>query len=142
MIPLLDVLGPVIEKALSFIPDPKQKAEAQLKLQEEINRNSEAILASLTAVDAKQAETNTEEAKSTNLFVSGWRPWIGWVCGAAFTWAFVIEPFTLFVLAASGHTVESLPKLDLSEMMPVLLGMLGLAGMRTWEKREGVHDKH
>lgn len=142
MIPIFDVLAPIIGKVLDFIPDPQKKAEAQLKLQQEINKHSETILAALTEVDKAQASVNAEEAKSSNIFVSGWRPWIGWVCGAAFSWAFVLQPFVVFILAALGHKVEGLPALNLSEMMPVLLGMLGLAGMRTWEKQTGTQDKH
>ena len=142
MIPLLNALSPIIEKALSFIPDPAKKAEAQLKLEQEINRHSETILTALTAVDGKQADINIEEAKSSNFFVAGWRPWIGWTCGLAFTWAFVLQPFVVFTLAVFGHPVDNLPKLNLTEMMPVLLGMLGLAGMRSWEKNQEVQDKH
>lgn len=142
MIPIFDILTPIIGKVLDFIPDPQKKAEAQLKLQQELDRNSEAILGALTAVDAKQAETNTEEAKSSNLFVAGWRPAIGWVCGVAFGWAFIGQPFATFILAAVGHPISNLPIVNLGDMMPVLLGMLGLAGMRTWEKTQSVQNKH
>lgn len=142
MIPFLDVLTPIVSKILDFIPDPQKKAEAQLKLQQELDANSQALLNALTAVDKAQAETNTEEAKSLNIFVAGWRPWIGWTCGAAFAWAFVLQPIVTFVLAAINHPVKDLPVLNLSEMMPVLLGMLGLAGMRSWEKSQGVHNEH
>lgn len=142
MIPILDVLAPIISKVLDFIPDPQKKAEAQLKLQQELDANSQAILSALTAVDTKQAETNTEEAKSTNLFIAGWRPAIGWICGAAFGWAYILQPAVTFIAAAVGHPIKDLPVINLSEMMPVLLGMLGLGGMRSWEKSQGVHNEH
>lgn len=142
MLPLLDVLGPIVSKVLDYIPDPQKKAEAQLKLQTELDANSQALLDALTAVDKAQAETNTEEAKSPNLFIAGWRPCVGWTCGLAFAWAFVLQPVAVFVLAASGHPITGLPAINISEMMPVLLGMLGLAGMRSWEKQQGVHNEH
>jgi len=142
MIPILDALMPVIGKVLDFIPDPQKKAEAQLKMQQEINRNSEAILAALTAVDKAQADINVEEAKSQDKFVSRARPSIMWICAMAFAWTYVLQPFLVFILTAYGHPVDGLPALNMSEMMPVLLGILGLGGMRSFEKYQGVHDKH
>lgn len=141
MLPILDILAPIIGKVLDYIPDPSKKAEAQLKIQTELDANSQAILSALTAVDKAQAETNTEEAKSLNLFVAGARPFIMWVCGASFAWVFVLQPMIAFVLTAVGHPV-ALPTMDMSQMMPVLLGTLGLGGMRSWEKAQGVQGNH
>jgi len=86
-----------------------------------------------------QLEVNKQEAASTSLFVAGWRPFIGWVCGGAFAWSFVLQPFAAFwvKVADSGFDVRALPSLDTSAMMPVLLGMLGLGGLRTVEKIRG-----
>ena len=64
-----------------------------------------------------------------------------WVCAAAFAWAFVLEPIATFTLAAAGRPFV-LPKLDMSEMMPVLMGMLGLSGLRSYEKTQGVQNNH
>jgi hypothetical protein len=141
MIPIIDALLPLVSKVLDFIPDPQKKAEAQLKLTQELNSNSQAILNALAEVDKAQIAVNQEESKSSSLFVSGWRPWLGWVCGASFTWQYVIQPIATFVLTASGHPVI-LPTLDFSAMTPVMMGMLGLAGMRTWEKTQEVQNKH
>ena len=142
MIPLLSALTPIIEKALSFIPDPAKKAEAQLKLQAEVNRHSEEILKALSAVDLAQTNVNAEEAKSTNIFIAGWRPFIGWVCGAAFVWAYILQPVVVFILQVTGNDVNQIPKVNIAEMMPVLLGMLGFGGIRAWEKGQRVQDKH
>lgn len=149
MNPIIDALlggtspiGQIVNKILSFIPDPQKKAEAEKAWLDEVDRHSEVILTSLAASDQKQAETNTEEAKSSNLFIAGWRPFIGWTCGTAFAWAFVIQPFLTFILAAIGHPILNLPTLTVSEMMPVLLGMLGLGGLRSWEKSQGVQNVH
>jgi len=87
-----------------------------------------------------QIAVNAQEAKHNSIFVAGWRPFIGWVCGLAFTWAFLMYPVFSFFVVAIGLPVDLtlVPELDLAAMMPVLMGMLGLGAMRSWEKREGV----
>ena len=77
------------------------------------------------------------EAGNVSLFVSGWRPWIGWVCGGAFAYHYVLEPLFAFLLAATGHPVE-LPVFNMDALSTVLFGMLGLGGLRTYEKVKGV----
>ncbi len=84
-----------------------------------------------------QIEINKVEAASRSVFVAGWRPFIGWSCGAAMVYSYVAQPILAFALAQSGHLVD-LPRVELGEMMPVLLGMLGLGGMRSFEKLKGV----
>lgn len=141
MIPIISTLLPILNKVLDFIPDPQKKAEMQLKMTEELNNHSEELLKALSMVDSKQIDVNIEEAKSSSLFVSGWRPGVAWVCALAFTWAYVLQPIVVFAFAASGHPIKDLPELNLGEMMPVLLGILGLGGLRSWEKKEGVASK-
>lgn len=87
-----------------------------------------------------QIAVNAQEASHDSIFVAGWRPFIGWVCGLAFTWAFLLYPMFSFFVVAFGLPVDLtlVPELDLAAMMPVLMGMLGLGAMRSWEKREGV----
>ena len=89
------------------------------------------------AVIQTQTDTNKEEAKNPSVFVSGWRPFIGWVCGAACAWNWIGLPIALFISAYIGKQLNLKPA-DISEMMPVLLGMLGLGGLRTVEKIQGV----
>lgn len=86
-----------------------------------------------------QLEVNRQEAASTSVFVAGWRPFIGWVCGSAFAWTFVLQPAVVTVLAAVGHPIDAahLASLDFSQIQPVLYGMLGLGAMRTYEKVKG-----
>lgn len=84
-----------------------------------------------------QMDINTEEAKSSNVFVAGWRPFIGWICGLAFAWQYFLSPMFTYLLVVSGHPVPEMPKLDMGEMLPVLFGMLGLGGLRTYEKTKG-----
>lgn len=143
MIPILSFLTPLIEKALDFIPDPQKKAEAKQKLLEEANRHSEELLKALSMVDSSQATINNEEAKSQDKFVSRWRPAVGWICAGAFLWAYIFQPVAVFILKISGNsTLTNLPEVNMGEMMPVLLGLLGLGGLRTWEKQQGVHNEH
>ena len=107
-----------------------------------------AALAQVNELHAKgllaQVGLNTEEAKSTNLFVSGWRPAVGWTCVSAFVLNFVVFPCVMsaavYYSAFTGENVDlsALPHFDMGEMMPVLLGMLGLGGLRTVEKTKGV----
>ncbi len=141
MFPLFDILGPVINKVLDFIPDPKAKAEALAKAQEAAQEHEEKIMTAFLASDQAQDAINAKEAENPNLFIAGWRPFIGWTCGASFAWVFVLQPLASFVLNSIGHPV-ALPTLDLSQMSPVLMGMLGLSGMRTYEKVQGAQNNH
>lgn len=120
-----------------FFPDPKTADEAKLKLLQMQQTGELAVLAANTELAKGQLEVNKTEAANSSLFVAGWRPFIGWTCGAAFAYKFVLAPFVVLVLDAMGtHLV--LPVLDFTEMSTVLLGMLGLGAMRTTEKVKGV----
>lgn len=129
MVGILDFFSPIITKVLDFIPDPAQKLAA-----------SEQMMAALHQWDADQTQINIAEASNPSIWVSGWRPFIGWMCGAAFAYKFVLQPFMVFIIVLSGvkFDVHSLPILDWGEMSTVLLGLLGLSGMKTFEKLKGV----
>lgn len=124
---ILDVSGKVIDR---LWPDPVQRDAAKLEL---FKLQQSGELAQITG----QLEINKEEAKSSSIFVAGWRPFIGWVCGAACAWNWIGLKIALFVCAYFGKPLDLAPA-DLSEMMPLLLGMLGIAGLRTIEKSKGV----
>jgi Holin of 3TMs, for gene-transfer release len=93
----------------------------------------------LTALQG-QLDTNRAEAANPNIFVAGWRPFIGWVCGIGFAIA-ALGPLLEWGSALFGHAIK-FPPIDLSVMMPLLFGMLGLGGMRTAEKINGVNSGH
>jgi hypothetical protein len=95
-----------------------------------------AQLAAALQIVQGQLEINKAEAASPNVFTSGWRPFIGWVCGSAFAWNWIGLPVAVFVSNYAGHPLQVSPA-DMSEMMPVLMGMLGLAGLRSFEKVRG-----
>ena len=84
-----------------------------------------------------QMEINKTEAAHKSLFVAGWRPAIGWICGLGMASNFILIPMANFILALTGSVIV-VPLLDTGEMMPVLMGMLGLGAMRTYEKKQGV----
>ena len=85
-----------------------------------------------------QAQINEQEAKHRTIFVAGWRPFIGWTCGIALCWHFVLAPITIFLCAYIGVTIPELPTFDMGSLMTVLMGMLGLGGLRTYEKQKGL----
>lgn len=133
----LDPISAALDLGTTLIsrifPDPAQQAEAKLKLLE-LQQSGE--LASMTA----QTEINKIEAGSTSIFVSGWRPFVGWICGSSFALHFVLLPIVNFALVADGHK-EVVLAFDMSTLMTVLMGLLGLGGMRTYEKVQGVASK-
>ncbi len=88
-----------------------------------------------------QIRVNQAEAQSGNLFISGARPMIMWVCATAFAWQFVVAPVTIFVGQAMGAKL-ALPVLDYRALQTVLMGLLGLGGLRTFEKIKGVNQRH
>jgi hypothetical protein len=84
-----------------------------------------------------QAQANTEQAKHPSLFVAGARPAIMWICALAMAYHFVLQPFLVFGVLVAGVELPALPELDMGSLMPVLMGILGLGGMRSWEKVKG-----
>ena len=85
-----------------------------------------------------QIDVNKTEAASNSIFKGGWRPFIGWVCGTAFAYHFVLQPVLIFIMTYAGHEVPSLPEFDMASLMTVLGGLLGLGGLRTFEKYKGI----
>ncbi len=77
-----------------------------------------------------QTKINAVEAQHRTLFVAGWRPFIGWICGVALAYNFVIRDLFIWIT----QTTEAPPALQMDHLMTVLLGMLGLGGLRTFEK--------
>lgn len=94
-------------------------------------------LAAAVMVIQGQLDINKTEAANPSVFVSGWRPFIGWMCGVACAWNWIGLPIFKAVMMAIGHPLHLSPA-DLTEMLPILIGMLGLGGLRTAEKINGV----
>ena len=127
---ILDIGSKVIDRVW---PDPAQAAAAKLEL---VKLQQSGELQQIVG----QLEINKTEAANASVFVSGWRPFIGWTCGAACAWNWVGISIAKVVAAFMQYQITLAPA-DLSEMMPVLLGMLGLGALRTVEKIQGVAAK-
>ena len=124
------LIGPVTGLLDKFIEDKDQKNA----LAHEISTMSEKHALELAK---GQMEINKVEAASANIFVSGWRPFIGWTCGLGMFGNFITIPFANFALALLDIEI-TIPLVPLETMMPVLMGMLGLGAMRSFEKTKGV----
>lgn len=125
------LLGPVTGLLDKFIPDAGEKA----RLAHEIATMAEKQAHEIALA---QIEVNKAEAASGSLFKGGWRPFIGWVCGVAFAYHFIVQPFLVFLIAVFGLALPALPSFDMASLMTVLGGLLGLGSLRTFEKYKGV----
>lgn len=131
---MLPMLIPVVTTLLDkFIPDPKQKAEAQYKLLEMAQKGELATLDAEMKLALGQLEVNKAEA-STDLFRGGWRPFCGWISGFGLAYNFLLQPIIPWLFQASGVDVPAMPNIDNDTLMVLLTGMLGLGGLRTYEK--------
>jgi hypothetical protein len=118
---LFDITGigavaDLAKEILAMFPNAEQREAAANKLQDLVAQVAQA-----------QSATNTEEAKSTSLFVAGWRPFIGWVCGFGFVYS-IVQP------------ALHLPPVDMNNMITILGGMLGLGAMRSYDKANNIPD--
>ena len=134
---LLDLItGPITSLIEKYVPSAEDKAKLNIEL---IQVQQSAIFKQLdTAVQLGQQQTdvNKVEAASTNIFISGWRPFIGWICGTGLGTQFLVAPLFTWVAALAGHPI-AFPSLDMGTLVTLLLGMLGLGSMRTVEKLQG-----
>ena len=124
-----------------LFPDPAAKAATQLELLKMQQAGELAQLAAETDLAKLQIQTNIEEAKSTNWWVAGWRPAIGWVCGAGLAYAALVEPFARFAAKVWFGYNGDFPVIDTDLTMQILMGMLGLGAMRSVEKVKGAEGK-
>ena len=126
-----NAIGPIIDAFVKRIPDPNERARAKEEMETR-------MLDAMTGLVQGQLEINKAEAQHGSIFVAGWRPGIGWICGIALGWNFVIRPIVTWAAYLGGFDMVGAPTLDTQELTTILLGMLGLGGLRTYEKRLGV----
>ncbi len=124
---VFDVTGKIIDR---LFPDPTQAASAKLELAK-LEQSGE--LAEITG----QMEINKVEAANPNLFVSGPRPCALWICDAALLFNYILGPYIINPLMIHFHQA-TIPLMDMSTLMPILLGLLGLSSFRTYERVKGV----
>ena len=125
------LIGPVTGILDKVIEDKDQKAKLAHEIATMSDTHAQQALLS-------QLEINKAEAASGSLFKGGWRPFIGWTSGVAFAYHFVLQPLLVFVLTASGVDLPDLPEFDMSTLLTVLGGMLGIGGLRSYEKTKGL----
>ncbi len=125
------LIGPATKLLDKVIEDKDQKA----KLAHEL-----ATMADKLAHEQQLAQMaiNKEEASSGSIFKGGWRPCIGWICGIAFGYHFVLQPVIIFIVVLIGMDIPELPSFDMGTLLTVLGGMLGIGGLRTYEKQKGL----
>lgn len=147
----IPIIGDIVKGATGIISEVVTDKDKKIALEakiEQIRLEAENKLLQFEH-EAKVAQigVNKEEAKSKNLFVAGWRPFIGWACGFAMAFNFILLPILPWVISIVSIWVPQagdvkLPTpFDMSQMMPVLLGMLGIGGFRSFEKVKGVNNK-
>lgn len=134
--PLVDVLNLGTKIIDRVLPDKEKAAEAKLKLLE-LQQNGElAVLTAETDLAKGQQDINKVEAANASIFVSGWRPFIGWTCGGGLAYQFILRPLLIWVSGMFEFVPP--PSLEMDTLVTLLLGMLGLGSLRTAEKIKGV----
>jgi len=122
-----NLVGPVTGLLDKVIEDKDQKAQLAHEIATMSDNHAQQALMG-------QLEINKAEAASGSIFKGGWRPFIGWVCGVAFAYHFVLQPLIVFGVSAAGVDIPELPEFDMGSLMTVMMGMLGLGSMRSIEK--------
>ena len=122
------LIGPVAGLLDKFIEDKDQKNKLAHEIATMADKHSLEIATA-------QIEVNKEEAKSRSWWIAGWRPACGWICTLAMGYHFIIQPLLIFFLAIFGLKMD-IPSFDMDTLMTVLLGMLGLGGLRSFEKHK------
>lgn len=132
---MFDLLGKLVDPVSNILDKVVADKDQKARLAHEIATMAERHAQELAR---GQIEINKAEAQSRNIFIAGWRPFVGWSCGLALFWHFLGLPVTLFITGWFGVEHPPLPEFDMESLMTVLLGMLGLGGLRTFEKFKGV----
>lgn len=130
---LIPIIGTVLDKIL---PDPQAAADAKLKALEMAQKGELAALDADMRLALGQIEVNKAEA-STDLFRGGWRPAVGWCCALGLFYTFLLRPVLPWAVGLFGVQVADLPNIDNESLMVLLFGMLGLGGLRTFERVKG-----
>lgn len=135
--PVGGIVGALVSLFERIIPDPAQRAAAQLQLLQLQQQGAFKDIETQLQRDLAQINVNAVEAASPSLFKSGWRPFIGWVCGVALAYEFLIRVLLGYVLSNWLHWTDP-PHLDMTDLVTILGGVLGLGTLRTTEKVKGV----
>ena len=124
---LAPMVGPIVDKLVDLIPNPKARATAKAKFEKDLRQ-------AVTRPNQAPAEIKKIETGHSSIFVAGWRPFIGWVCGIGILWAFIIQPIAIWAIANFQIGVNNLPQIPTVGHFELVLAMLGMGGLRTCEK--------
>ncbi len=122
---------PIINKLVDLIPNGNERKRAKEELEKE-------LMHAVNAQALAQIEVNKTEAAHKNVFVAGWRPFIGWVCGLGLLWAFIGEPVAAWYITIQHPEITTLPKIESDGLYQLVLAMLGMGALRSWEKNNKV----
>ena len=125
------LVGPATDLLDKFIEDKDQKAKLAHDLATMADKHAQEI-------SLAQISVNKEEAASGSIYKGGWRPFVGWVCGVAFCYHFILQPVIIFIVSIIGVNVPDLPEFQMNTLLTVLGGLLGIGGLRTYEKQKGL----
>ena len=125
------LIGPVAGLLDKFIEDKDTKNALAHEISTMAERHAQELAKG-------QLEVNKVEAASKSMFVAGWRPAVGWVCAIAFAYHFIIKDLIIFGCSFAGIDIPELPEFDMGTLLTVLGGMLGIGGLRTYEKQKGI----
>ena len=128
---IASLIGPVSGILDKFVEDKDQKAALAHEIATMSDNHAQQALLS-------QLEINKAEAASGSLFKGGWRPAVGWVCALAFAYHYLLQPLLVFILIASGVDLPELPEFEMGTLLTVLGGLLGIGGLRSYEKTKGL----
>jgi len=128
---IASLIGPVSGILDKFVEDKDQKAALAHEIATMSDNHAQQALLS-------QLEINKAEAASGSLFKGGWRPAVGWVCALAFAYHYLLQPLLIFILIASGVNLPELPEFEMGTLLTVLGGLLGIGGLRSYEKTKGL----
>ena len=131
MIPILSAILPVAETVIDrLVPDKNAKSKAMREMEKAlVDAHAKGMLG--------QLEINKVEAGHRSIFVAGWRPMCGWICAAALGFHFIVAPVVQWAGTIGGWHLP-IPEFDMSSLMTILLGMLGIGGMRAFDKFKGI----
>jgi hypothetical protein len=127
------ILSPITDIVSKAVVDVDKKKEIELQMREILDRADARYHTELMA----QTEINKVEAGHASVFVAGWRPFIGWTSGVGLAYVFVLAPFIEFFARLNGYD-GPVPHPNTNELMALVMAMLGIGGMRTYEKAKGV----
>lgn len=133
------LIGPVSEILDKVVVDQDERARLSFEIASLADRQAHEV--ALAQIEVNKAEAANAGGGWMGLFRAGWRPAVAWACTAAMVWHFLVQPILIFAIVSSGNLPPALPEFDMSSLMTVLLGLLGLGGMRTLERIRGAEPR-